>query len=648
MTPAIFESAKLIIWDLDGTFWNGIFGEEGAQFRSDMLEVVIELNKHGIISAIASHNDLASTREYLQRNAAWEHFVFPVIDWRSKTDMVRAILSNTQLRPQNTIFLDDTPRWRELVAQEIPELLLACNADDFVTAYQNWAREKPFKDVALERLQAYKLLERRQTLRHTYATTPEATIEFLRRSDIRCTITSVSNGMAARIHELILRTNQLNFTKRRASAEELDVLLSSDAYECRAVHVRDRFGDYGVCGFYALEVGPRPKLLHFLFSCRILHMGIEAAVYGRLDTPAIAGAGEDAAVDERLKREAVETDWVAFENRDSPCEIARTGDAVQGRARLTFIGPCELESVGGTIQALCDSYIATDLRVNFVSDRKNVIRHHGHHAFLALSRRPLVSSKYATTLSFLPWFDKRLIDMDFNPEAPPDVVVLSAVRNAQCADYRHKTGEFSVPLDYFRAGGIDFTSPDSQEIGRSFIAWYHGDPGPDFMEWFADNFSFEGPISGTRYHESLEALLGWLPARTRLVMVNVTDVSTVPYEARTGVDHGLAESWKQQHGAINSAIRTFNERHPERTAVIDVNRHVHSIADCWVPAHEETGQPWASSYWFFESYYHFQRQIYAAMVFDLIDILTEWRNIAIDRKTRESLEDMLSDKWWKV
>jgi hypothetical protein len=131
-------------------------------------------------------------------------------------------------------------------------------------------------------------------------------------------------------------------------------------------------------------------------------------------------------------------------------------------------------------------------------------------------------------------------------------------------------------------------------------------------------------------------------------MVNVTDVSAVPYEAATGVDHGLAESWKQQHVAINFAIRTFNERHPERTAVIDVNRHVHSIADCWVPAHDETGQPWAPSYWFFESYYHFQRQIYAAMVFDLIDILTEWRHIAIDRETRESLEDMLSDKWWKV
>ena len=648
MTPDILDCAKLIIWDLDGTFWNGTFGEEGAQFRSDMLEIVIGLNQHGIISAIASNNDLAPTSEYLKRNAAWEHFVFPVIDWRSKTDMVRAILSNTQLRAQNTIFLDDTPRWRELVAGEFPELLATCEADDLVTAYQNWARDKPFSDVAMERLKSYKLLERKQTLRQTYATTPEATIEFLRKSDIRCTITPVSSGTVARIHELILRTNQLNFTKRRASAEEFDFLLKSDAHECRAVHVRDRFGDYGVCGFYALETGAQRKLVHFLFSCRILHMGIEAAIYGRLDSPAMEVAGEDAAVDERLKREAIETEWVAFENRDSPPGLARTGDAAQRRARLTLIGPCELESVGGTIQALCDSYIATDLRVNFVSDRQNVIRHHGHHAFLALSRKPLISSAYAATLSLLPWFDKRLIDMDFNPDAPPDVIVMSAVRNAQCADYRHKSGEFSVPLDYFRAGGIDFTSPDSREMGRNFIEWYHGDPGPDFPEWFADNFSFEGLISETRYLESLEAFLGWLPARTRLVMVNVADVNGVPCESATGIDHGLAESWKQQHAAINCAIRAFNERHPERTAVIDVNRHVHSIADCCVLAHDETVQPWAPSYWFFEPYYHFQRQIYVAMVFDLIDLLTDWRQIAIDRKTRESLEDMLSDKWWKV
>jgi len=648
MTPALLDSARLIIWDLDGTFWHGVLGEEGATFRADMLDVVIDLNKRGIISSIASSNDTAAARAFLELNAAWQYFVFPVIGRHPKNDMVRAILSDTQLRPETAIFLDDIARWRELVAGELPELLGIGTADDFVNAYRSWAGNKPFSDVAMARLHHYKLLERRQVARKTCAPTPEATTEFLRRSEIRCTVTTVSAELVPRIQELVLRTNQLNFTKKRTTAGELEALLRSEAHECAAIHVADRFGDYGVCGFYALEVASQPKLVHFLFSCRILHMGVEAAVYGRLGTPLIEGPAGEVAVDETLKLNAAETDWVSIrhDRLDAPAPAREASR--RERMKLTLIGPCELESVGGTIRALCDDYIATDLRVNFVNDKRNVIRHHGHHAFLDLAREPLLSSRHADTLSKLPWFDKKLVDLSFNPDAPPDVVVVSSVRNAQCADYGHKDGGFSVPLDYFRAGGVDFTSRASQEMARDFITWYHGDPGPHFVEWFADQFTFEGPVSATKYGESLEALLCSLPASTHLIMINVTDVSGIALPTAADVDPGLVRAWTGQHGAINAAVRGLNERHPQRTAVIDVNRHLSSADDCWVPHPDDSPLAWAASYRFFETYYHFRRQVYVGMVFDLLDILIQWEQIAIDRETRESLEDMLSDKWWKM
>lgn len=41
------------------------------------------------------------------------------------------------------------------------------------------------------------------------------------------------------------------------------------------IMVRDNFGDYGIVGFYTLKEN---NLIHFVFSCRILGMGIEDAV----------------------------------------------------------------------------------------------------------------------------------------------------------------------------------------------------------------------------------------------------------------------------------------------------------------------------------------------------------------------------------
>ncbi len=648
MLPAVLDRAKVIIWDLDGTFWDGVLTEEGARFRPDRLEVAVELNQRGIVSSIASNNDLAAAQAFLESNDAWAHFVFPAIAWRAKTDLVRAILADTQLRPQNAIFLDDTPWVRELVAAELPELLAVGTADEFVAAYREWGAGKPFDDPVLERLGHYKLLERRGVARRTYPATPEATIAFLRRSKILCTVTPVSKRLSGRVHELVLRTNQLNFTKKRVTADELRALLESDRHQCRAIHVEDRFGDYGTCGFYALELGERPKLVHFLFSCRILHMGIEAALYARLGAPAIEGPDGEAAVSAALEREASVTDWVAVEDRARRRAAARPAKApVPARTRLLMVGPCELESVGGAIRALCSDEIDTRLQVNFVNDGGRVIRHHGHHAFLELARDPRLGTRHAATLAALPWFDPKLLDLSFDRVAAPDAMVLSAVRNAQCADYRHRSGEFSVPLDFFRVGGIDVTSREHHEIGREFIAWYHGETDPRFMEWFADNFLCAGPVSGARYAESLESLLEWLPARTRLILINVTDAHALVARAPAGIPPALVESWKDHHEAINRAIRELNARHPARTAVIDVNRYVRTDADCRIDAEDDGTLPFGRSYWSFEPYYHFRRHVYVGMALELIDTLMQWSLLPIDPERRQALGDMLSVDWWR-
>ena len=49
--------AKLIIWDLDETLWDGVLSEGGAVFKPQILNFIEELTTKGIINSICSKND---------------------------------------------------------------------------------------------------------------------------------------------------------------------------------------------------------------------------------------------------------------------------------------------------------------------------------------------------------------------------------------------------------------------------------------------------------------------------------------------------------------------------------------------------------------------------------------------------------------
>ena len=60
---------KLIIWDLDDTFWDGTLSEGGITFKEDNLKLVEELTTKGIMNSICSKNDLLSVKSEFIMNA---------------------------------------------------------------------------------------------------------------------------------------------------------------------------------------------------------------------------------------------------------------------------------------------------------------------------------------------------------------------------------------------------------------------------------------------------------------------------------------------------------------------------------------------------------------------------------------------------
>ena len=48
------EKIKLVIWDLDDTFWNGVLSEDKVTFNERNIEIVKTLTDRGIVNSICS------------------------------------------------------------------------------------------------------------------------------------------------------------------------------------------------------------------------------------------------------------------------------------------------------------------------------------------------------------------------------------------------------------------------------------------------------------------------------------------------------------------------------------------------------------------------------------------------------------------
>jgi len=288
MTAKLENTVKLVIWDLDETFWRGALAEEGMTPIPRNVEIVRELSRRGIVNSICSKNDFEQAKARLIELDVWDQFVFPAIDFKPKGKAIAELIEVAALRPENVLFLDDNPSNREeakffnpgLIAADPAELLDGLLEDPQLAG-------KP--DPDLTRLKQYRLLERKASDK---AASVRSNEEFLKSCNIRVVVDPNVEANFPRVLELINRTNQLNYTKVRIHGEQqenaLREMLNSFSYHAGCVFVTDSYGDYGLVGFFLMQrrAGIN-KLIHFVFSCRTMHMGVEQYVYEMLGHPAV-------------------------------------------------------------------------------------------------------------------------------------------------------------------------------------------------------------------------------------------------------------------------------------------------------------------------------------------------------------------------
>jgi len=393
---AIGNDVKMVIWDLDDTFWNGTLAEGTARLNETNVEVVRTLAARGILSSIASKNEFESAKQILESLRIWDYFVFPSISYDPKGKRVAEIIENASLRAENILFIDDNFGNLEEVRFFNPGIMVAPPTE--IPKLLRHLCLTGNSDPTLKRLKQYQLLQRKFMDRQSINVSNE---DFLRASEIKVRIDFDVESKFDRVIDLVNRSNQLNYTKKRLvsadAIEKFRVSLNDYGIAAGCISCSDRYGDYGIIGFYMLErTEKKSELRHFVFSCRTMNMGIENFVYDYLKCPEITVVPEVAYGLDSHKT----IDWISVSSESD------SHGAINNPERLLLVGGCELQQLS--------SFFGPG-RVEFVnkiavSEGDDYIIRYDDPSFFTADRRALRENEAITALASWTYEDALLLD----------------------------------------------------------------------------------------------------------------------------------------------------------------------------------------------------------------------------------------------
>ncbi|NVO31164.1 hypothetical protein [Hymenobacter lapidiphilus] len=544
---------KLVIWDLDDTFWQGTLSEGSVEALEANLQLVRDTAARGMVHTIVSKNDFAPAEARLRELGIWELFVFARISWQPKGPIIKELLSQLQLRAANALFLDDNPANRAEAQFYNPDLRVADPIELPQLAPLLRASGQP--DPTFARLEQYKLLERQQQARTQY----DDNLAFLR--DARVQV-EFREGPAAvlpdleRLEELINRSNQLNFTKRRVTLSELEASLSAPARRWGTVRVHDRFGDYGLVGIYCLNEAEN-QLEQFVFSCRILHLGIEQFTYAHLGFPALDVRGEVATQLNSTEKH----DWITVAAAGVASEIPAipAAGAAEKQLRVLLKGGCDLGQLTPFLQAF-DLDVAEEFNFN----NEHQIPVHLEHTLLLRATREWPAAAQQRLAAALPFlgreaFDTRLWEPGY------DVLVYSPLMDYTQPLYRERATGHRVPFGAYQ----DITAEPPVALAARYAQRRFQGLDEVFLHRFAREFEHEGPISPAEFQQNLRWLRAQVPAGVPIFFLNGAEID-VPDSGENGA--------RARHETMNQALAEFVAS-AENCFLLDVRAFVQTPAD---------------------------------------------------------------------
>lgn len=561
-----FSKIKLIIWDLDNTIWDGILSEGEVHLRPIVPGLLEKLTNFGIVNSICSKNDNGQTNKKITDLGISQFFVFNSINWQNKGQRIKKTINQMNLKEKNVLFIDDEASNLEEASFYCPDIFVA--SPDIISELFYVI---PNSSVLSSRLDEYRILEKKKNDEENF----ESPTDFLKQSDIKVFISKKCWKDRKRIYEIIYRTNQLNFTKNRLSEDEIYSQLKNKNIDCGLVKCRDKYGYYGIIGFYALK---NHRLLHFSFSCRCLGMQIEQYVYSLLGFPQITIVGETAV----NLNDLFTPDWIELVDYDlsdpSPKEILNG-------IKTIFKGPCDIEQIFSFIRDNANF----SKEFNYVSRTKKCTIYQGTHSVTIAQIAE--KNSWIEKIKRLPFYDDDAFKTQlFNQKN--GLIFISLIPEGCYAVYRNKQYGYKAVLGEWCDNLCDFETAKQFNNGKLFNGGFSFSE--EEYNLFKDEFIYEGRITPEQACDNYDLILKSIDESNDVYFLLPSELSVPttqePYKNRDVYHKALNNLFINRFSSLKNVhfIRltdfakdlncyTNNINHFQKRVYFDLSKHISSI-----------------------------------------------------------------------
>ncbi len=285
---------KCLILDLDNTIWGGVVGDDGweniqlghglgiGKAFTEFQEWIKKLKQRGIIVCICSKNDEYKAKEPFEKNPEMvlklDDIAVFVANWENKVDNIRTIQRILNIGYDSMVFLDDNPFERNIVRDNIPEVLvpeLPEDPSDYLEYLYslNLFETTVYSNVDKDRTKQYHVEAQRISLAKAF--TNEA--DFLKSLNMVSEVKGFNKFNTPRVAQLSQRSNQFNLRTIRYTEDEIEAISNDDLYQCFSFTLADKFGDNGLICAVILKKQDNATLFvdTWFMSCRVLKRGME-------------------------------------------------------------------------------------------------------------------------------------------------------------------------------------------------------------------------------------------------------------------------------------------------------------------------------------------------------------------------------------
>ena len=542
-----FSKIKLIIWDLDDTFWKGTLSEGPVSPIQENISLLRSLTDHGVVNSICSKNDKEQTIAKLKELKVNDLFVFKSIDWTPKGQRLSKLIMDMGLRPVNCLFLDDNiVNLNEAIFYE-KDLMIAepTIIPELIAYFDNL----PANDINHNRLKNYQVLEQKQLAKEHASDN----MEFLYSSNTRVEIKHDCLAHLDRIYELVNRTNQLNYTKLRSTKEEIEQICQDKSIDTGYVEVRDNFGEYGIVGFYAVQ---NNKCIHFLFSCRTIGQGVEQFVYAMLNYPQLEVVGE---VVNPVTKNPVPK-WINQTGHEEETAV----HLKKSHMKVVLKGACDLKVMSEYLQT--DSVIE---EFTYTGREKGNWIEHQNHSVNYLQWHFLPDSTKQELLKECIFNDEEMYKTSIY-DNDISIIFLSTLIEPNLGIYRRKKDGICIAFGEYLYPLTDPQNWESYINGEIFDA--QNKFSIEWFEEFSQKYEFIGNLSPEQIINQAKELLNKVNPHTKVCYILGSEV---PFKKNTQKNY---EGRNLVYKAVNDLFREYAIKE-DRLLLIDLNKIIRGQND---------------------------------------------------------------------